>query len=110
MAVVGWANERLSSSRVGWTSGVGWARDDSGEGGAVVEHAAARVDGRVESANTGGRVEGSSSTLSLLGTGSKAVVEVVHVTLLEQDGQVEDDAAVVDVNLDEEENTVKEDQ
>jgi len=110
VAVVGWADERLSSSGVGWASRVGWARDDSGEGGAVVEHAAARVNGSVERADTSVRVERSSSALGLLNTGGKAVVQVVHVTLLEQDGQVEQDTTVVDVDLNEEENTVEEDQ
>jgi len=82
------------------------ARDDSGEGRIVIDGLRSRLDGSVESADAVALSEGGGSTVGVGSTSGQAVVEGLTGTLGEDEGKVNGDTSLGDVNLDQEENSV----
>lgn len=91
---------------VGARSGGSSTRDDSGEGRVVVNGLRSRLDGSVESADTIALSEGGSSAVGVGGTSGQAVIERLSGTLGEDEGKVNGNTSLGDVNLDQEEDTV----
>lgn len=91
---------------VGARSAGSSAGDDSGEGRVIVNGLGSRIDGGVESADSIALSERGGSAVGVGGTSGQAVVEGLSGTLGEDEGEVNGDTGLGDVDLNQEENTV----